>query len=160
MRRKTLDFDGGLGARGTWPRRRWIRRPMLQVRRHDAWGYQIRRADHPPAIFRTPRPRAPSRYRVGSRHLRCLGVAIPRIGYEVVGGLRLPSLCHSEWPRPLWDEWHRDTGQDEARQDRDGQDVLLDLIVPCSIWQAEHNMLHLVIYPPARLKGLGRRIGG
>jgi hypothetical protein len=54
--------------------------------------------------------------------------------------------------------WQSNTGKYEAGQNGHRQNVLSDLAVPGSIWQAKHNMLHLVVDSPACFEGIRLRI--
>lgn len=54
----------------------------------------------------------------------------------------------------------RDTSEYEARQNRDGKGILLDLLVPGIVGQAEDNVLDLVVDPLAYPKGIGLRVRG
>lgn len=51
-------------------------------------------------------------------------------------------------------------GQDQTRQDGDGQRVLLDLLVPGSVPQSEYYVLDLVVDPSTCPESLRVRIGG
>lgn len=51
-------------------------------------------------------------------------------------------------------------GKDDAGQDGDGQDILLDLLFPRGLWGAEDDALDLVVYAPTCLEGIGGGCGG
>ena len=56
--------------------------------------------------------------------------------------------------------WQRYTGEDEAGQNCDRKDVLLDLVVARGICESENNVLDLVIHASTCLEGIGGRVNG
>lgn len=74
---------------------------------------------------------------------------------RVVDRLRSSGLRHSHGPDGASKAWDGHTGQHEAGQDGDWQRVFLDLLMPDRLTQAKNDMLDLIVYSPARSKGLG-----
>lgn len=78
----------------------------------------------------------------------------------IVGGLRLPSLCHGQRTSPLRQHWQGDTGEDEAGENSNGEDIFLDSVMSRGISQAKNDMLDLVVHSSADLEGARLRIRG
>jgi hypothetical protein len=74
---------------------------------------------------------------------------------DVLDGPRLSRLRNRQGPGMGGEEGHCNAGQHQAREDRDGQDVLLDLLPPLRLGGPKHDALHAVVDPAARLEGDG-----
>lgn len=100
--------------------------------------------------------RRPSRDRLAPPHLGRLHI----VRDDVFDGPGFPRLGNRQWTSMGGQEGRGDAGQDQAREHRDGQDVLLDLLSPLRLGRAKDDALHAVVDAAARLEGDGTRGAG
>lgn len=77
-----------------------------------------------------------------------------RLGVEVGHRLWFASLRDGQGTSPSWNHRERNAGEDEAREDGDRENILLDLVMASRIGESEDNVLDFVVNSAARLKGV------
>jgi hypothetical protein len=76
--------------------------------------------------------------------------------YCLDDGARFPGLRNGQGPGPLGEERACDAREDEASQNRHGQDIVGNLLVAHALGgKAKDDVLDLVVYPATCLEGLG-----
>ena len=87
------------------------------------------------------------------------GLAPPDLGRlhivrdDVLDGPWFPRLRNSQWSGVDGEEGRRYARQDQTREHRDGQHVLLDLLAALGLGGPEDDALDAVVYPPTCLEG-------
>lgn len=94
------------------------------------------------------------------RGLDNLLAAVFVVGIRIGFWLRFSSLSYCEGSGPPRDHGKCNASEDKARKYGNRQHILLDLLVPANIGQAEYNVLNLVVDPTAGLEGPSLRIWG
>lgn len=107
------------------------------------------------ALARFPlfQSRRPSRNRVTPPHFGRLHI----VRDDVLDRTWFPSLCNSQWSGMCRKEGRCYAGEHQAREDSDGEDILLDLLPPLRLCGTKDDALDAVVYPPTSLEGNGVR---
>ena len=74
--------------------------------------------------------------------------------------MRLSCLRNCQWAGPLGKYRASDAGEYEACENRNREDIFLDLLMPGMIGKPEDNVLYFVVDPVTCLEGIGLRVRG